>query len=234
MAPTISLQSLTSISINNSPLLKIFIAIILCSFFYLLSSYSPNSFFFFTSLSLSQNNTAHKNPNFYYDYCPTNFTNYCPCEDPHRQKRFKKWERKERHCPQGKERLRCLVERPEGYRNPFPWPESRDKAWFKNVPFTKLAEYKKSQNWIRLEGEVFVFPGGGTSFVEGVKGYVDALKQVLPLQSGSIRTALDVGCGVSFNDSYLNALSSLFSFKFIREQYLCTKSNALVITSLCL
>lgn len=88
---------------------------------------------------------------------------------------------------------------PVGYQKPFPWPQSKDSAWLNNVPFTKLVEYKKSQNWVRLEGDRFVFPGGGTSFPEGVKGYVDALNRLLPvpLESGHIRTALDVGCGVS-------------------------------------
>lgn len=86
-----------------------------------------------------------------------------------------------------------------GYKKPFPWPKSKENAWFNNVPFTKLVEYKKSQNWIRLDGDVFVFPGGGTSFPQGVKGYVHHLNLLLPLhfESGTIRTVLDVGCGVS-------------------------------------
>ena len=104
-----------------------------------------------------------------------------------------------------------------GYQSPFPWPESKDSAWFSNVPFPKLVEYKKSQNWVRLEGERFVFPGGGTSFPEGVKGYVDALKRVLPvpLESGDIRTALDVGCGVSI--AYLLSFCLYFDV-FFSEQ----------------
>lgn len=90
-----------------------------------------------------------------------------------------------------------MVPNPSGYKTPFPWPDSRNYAWFKNVPFKKLAEFKKTQNWIRLEGDRFVFPGGGTSFPGGVKDYVDVIMKVLPLASGSIRTVLDVGCGVS-------------------------------------
>lgn len=83
-----------------------------------------------------------------------------------------------------------------GYRRPFAWPKSRDYAWFNNVPFPKLTESKKSQNWVRLEGQRLVFPGGGTSFTKGVKGYVEAINRIVPLKSGFIRTVLDVGCGV--------------------------------------
>ena len=134
-----------------------------------------------------------------FSFCAKNFTDYCPCQDPLRERQFggERGLRKERHCPGSSERLRCLVPRPAGYRRPFPWPKSRDYAWFKNVPFPRLTEYKKSQNWIRLQGDRFVFPGGGTSFPKGVKGYVDEIKQIVPLKSGNIRTVLDTGCGVS-------------------------------------
>ncbi|XP_030527980.1 probable methyltransferase PMT19 [Rhodamnia argentea] len=139
--------------------------------------------------------------------CPKNYTNYCPCHDPSRQKRFaiERFFHRERHCPETHERLRCLVPRPVGYRTPFPWPKSRDYAWFKNVPFPRLILYKKTQNWVKLEGDRFFFPGGGTSFPMGAKGYVDLIKRVVPLKSGAIRTVLDVGCGVaSFGASLLD------------------------------
>lgn len=97
-------------------------------------------------------------------------------------------------------RVKCLVPKPVGYRRPFGWPKSKDYAWYKNVPFKKLTVSKKSQNWVRLEGERFVFPGGGTSFPMGAKGYVDLIKKFVPLKSGKIRTVLDVGCGVSLID----------------------------------
>ncbi|KNA06928.1 hypothetical protein SOVF_176560 isoform A [Spinacia oleracea] len=132
--------------------------------------------------------------------CPQNFTNYCPCQDLTRPKLFStdRYFHRERHCPQyDYEKLRCCVPKPPGYRPPFRWPKSRDTAWFSNVPSKKLAVSKKKQNWVRLEGDRFIFPGGGTSFPKGVKGYVDLIKQLLPLKSGRIRTALDVGCGVA-------------------------------------
>ncbi|KAH7573395.1 hypothetical protein JRO89_XS03G0139600 [Xanthoceras sorbifolium] len=134
-----------------------------------------------------------------FEFCPNNFTNYMPCHDLSTENNFTR-ERlfyRERHCPGAQERLKCLVPKPAGYKRPFSWPESRDHAWFKNVPSKKLTVYKKSQNWVRLEGNLLVFPGGGTSFPMGVKGYVDVIKRIVPLKSGKIRTVLDVGCGVA-------------------------------------
>ncbi|KAL3506652.1 hypothetical protein ACH5RR_032034 [Cinchona calisaya] len=140
--------------------------------------------------------------------CPKNYTNYCPCQDPNKEKLFPIDRRfhRERHCPEKGEALRCLVQKPAGYRRPFPWPKSRDYAWFKNVPFKRLIEYKKSQNWVKLVGgDRLFFPGGGTSFPKGVRGYIDEMKRVVPLSSGAIRTALDVGCGVaSFGASLMD------------------------------
>ncbi|KAK7304289.1 hypothetical protein VNO77_45157 [Canavalia gladiata] len=184
------------------PYLKILSTFFLFSFLYFIAS----SFFSFTSPSFHQQ----LQQNHHFPFCPNNYTNHCPCQDPLRQKRFPKAKlfRKERHCPQtGDERFRCLVPTPLGYRNPFPWPHSKESAWFGNVPFPKLVEYKKSQNWVRLEGDRFVFPGGGTSFPQGVKGYVHHLNRLLPqpLESGAIRTVLDVGCGVaSFGASLMD------------------------------
>ncbi|TKY64744.1 methyltransferase PMT19 [Spatholobus suberectus] len=179
--------------------LKILSIILLASLFYILIASS-----FFTSPRLHQHLQAQP----HFEFCPSNYTNHCPCQDPLRQKRFPKarWFRKERHCPEGTERLRCLIPTPPGYQNPFPWPHSKGAAWFSNVPFPKLVEYKKSQNWVRLEGDRFVFPGGGTSFPEGVKAYVDALNRLLPVpleSSGDIRTVLDVGCGVASFGAFL-------------------------------
>ncbi|KAG7570282.1 S-adenosyl-L-methionine-dependent methyltransferase [Arabidopsis thaliana x Arabidopsis arenosa] len=142
----------------------------------------------------------------YFPLCPKNFTNYLPCHDPStaRQYSIERHYRRERHCPDiAQEKFRCLVPKPTGYKTPFPWPESRKYAWFKNVPFKRLAELKKTQNWVRLEGDRFVFPGGGTSFPSGVKDYVDVILSVLPLASGSIRTVLDIGCGVASFGAFL-------------------------------
>lgn len=150
--------------------------------------------------------------------CPRNYTNYCPCQDPNKEKLFtvRRMFFRERHCPERGERLRCLVPKPRSYRRPFPWPKSRDYAWFNNVPFKRLTEYKKDQNWVRLEGECLFFPGGGTSFRQGVKGYIDQLKLIVPLSTGAIRTVLDVGCGVSSNGILLLDFLLLTSFSSAR------------------
>ncbi|KAK1318506.1 putative methyltransferase PMT18 [Acorus calamus] len=132
-------------------------------------------------------------------FCPSNFTDYCPCQDPKRERRFRTggMAQRERHCPGPEERVFCRVPRPEGYQSSVRWPESRDRAWFKNVPSTRLSSVKKDQNWVRVEGEYLVFPGGGTSFSTGVKGYVDGIRKAVPIGSGEVRTALDIGCGVA-------------------------------------
>ncbi|CAA7050439.1 unnamed protein product [Microthlaspi erraticum] len=159
------------------------------------------------SISHQSSPSENKSSSSYFPLCPKNFTNYLPCHDPStaRQYSIERHYRRERHCPNSAhEKIRCLVPKPSGYKTPFPWPDSRSYAWFRNVPFKKLAEFKKSQNWVRLEGgDRFVFPGGGTSFPGGVKDYVDVIMSVLPLASGSIRTVLDVGCGVASFGAFL-------------------------------
>lgn len=48
------------------------------------------------------------------------------------------------------------------------------------------------------EGEKFQFPGGGTMFPDGVGKYVDLMQSLIPgMKDGTIRTAIDTGCGVS-------------------------------------
>ncbi|XP_047330920.1 probable methyltransferase PMT19 [Impatiens glandulifera] len=143
----------------------------------------------------------------FFPFCPDNFTDYCPCQDPYRANQFiysaKYFFHRERHCPDKSETLRCLIPSPKGYRKPFPWPKSRDYAWFNNVPFPSLTELKKQQNWVQLKGDRLLFPGGGTSFVEGVKGYVDDINRIVPLKNGLIRTVLDIGCGVASFGAHL-------------------------------
>ncbi|KAJ0977021.1 hypothetical protein J5N97_012495 [Dioscorea zingiberensis] len=132
-------------------------------------------------------------------FCPSNFSDYCPCQDATRERRFSMGSlfHRERHCPDPDERVRCRIPRPRGYRRTVPWPESRNYAWFANVPSKRLTESKKDQNWVRLEGDRLVFPGGGTSFPYGVKWYVSEMAKLVPLKSGEIRTVLDIGCGVA-------------------------------------
>ena len=110
---------------------------------------------------------------------------------------------RERHCPEKNEILKCLIPAPPRYKNPFPWPKSRDYAWFANVPHRELTVEKAVQNWIQVEDDKFRFPGGGTMFPHGADAYIDDMNKLIPLTDGSIRTAIDTGCGVASWGAYL-------------------------------
>ncbi|CAL1394667.1 unnamed protein product [Linum trigynum] len=108
-----------------------------------------------------------------------------------------------RHCP--KEPPTCLVPLPDGYNKPIPWPTSRDKIWYHNVPHTKLAQVKGHQNWVKVTGEFLTFPGGGTQFIHGALHYIDFLQRAVPKIGWGKRTRviLDVGCGVASFGGYI-------------------------------
>lgn len=50
---------------------------------------------------------------------------------------------------------------------------------------------------MKQEGPYFIFPGGGTMFPDGAVQYIEKLGQYIPIKGGTLRTALDMGCGVS-------------------------------------
>lgn len=131
--------------------------------------------------------------------CGVEFSEYTPCEFVNRSLTFPREGLiyRERHCPKKHEILRCRIPAPYGYTVPFRWPESRDVAWFANVPHTELTVEKKNQNWVRYEKDRFLFPGGGTMFPRGADAYIDEIGRLINLKDGSIRTAIDTGCGVS-------------------------------------
>ncbi|XP_072963773.1 probable methyltransferase PMT16 [Typha angustifolia] len=148
--------------------------------------------------------------------CDAKFSEYTPCEDRDRSLRFDRDRLiyRERHCPEKGELLKCLIPAPVGYRNPFPWPASRGVAWFANVPHKELTVEKAVQNWIRVDGDKFRFPGGGTMFPNGADAYIDEIDRLVSLHDGSIRTALDTGCGVASWGAYLlsrNVLTMSFA-----------------------
>ena len=65
------------------------------------------------------------------------------------------------------------------------------------MPHNKIADRKGHQGWMKLEGEHFIFPGGGTMFPDGAEQYIEKLGQYIPIHGGGLlRTALDMGCGV--------------------------------------
>lgn len=143
-----------------------------------------------------------KQPNSHFiPACGAEYSEYTPCEDTKRSLKFSR-ERliyRERHCPEKGEKLKCRIPAPVGYRNPYGWPESREFAWYVNVPHKDLTVEKAVQNWIRYEGEKqrFRFPGGGTMFPNGADAYIHNIAKLIDLHHGSIRTAIDTGCGVT-------------------------------------
>ncbi|ESW24316.1 hypothetical protein PHAVU_004G120000 [Phaseolus vulgaris] len=151
-----------------------------------------------TSLPLSTSTSR-------YPPCDVSLSEYTPCEDHARSLRYsrRRMVYRERHCPTKTEALKCRVPAPHGYRNPFPWPASRDVAWYANVPHRELTVEKAVQNWIRYQGDRFHFPGGGTMFPDGADKYIDDIGKLVSLRDGSVRTAVDTGCGVASWGAYL-------------------------------
>ncbi|KAL6006676.1 hypothetical protein ACLOJK_032169 [Asimina triloba] len=137
--------------------------------------------------------------------CSLNYSEYTPCQDTNRAKKFDRDRLiyRERHCPKEEELLRCLIPAPPKYKNPFKWPRSRDYAWYDNIPHRELSIEKAVQNWIQVEGDRFRFPGGGTMFPRGADAYIDDINQLITLTDGKIRTAIDTGCGVASWGAYL-------------------------------
>lgn len=147
-----------------------------------------------------------------YPPCDVKYSEYTPCEDPTRSLKFSRDRLiyRERHCPEKNELLKCRIPAPFGYKNPFKWPVSRDLAWYANVPHKELTVEKAVQNWIRFEGDRFKFPGGGTMFPNGADAYIDDIGKLINLNDGSIRTAIDTGCGVIIHFSIFS--SSVINF----------------------
>ncbi|KAJ7951088.1 S-adenosyl-L-methionine-dependent methyltransferases superfamily protein [Quillaja saponaria] len=137
--------------------------------------------------------------------CNQSLSEYTPCEDVQRSLQFDRDRLiyRERHCPEPKEMLKCRIPAPYGYKVPFRWPESRESVWFANVPHKELTVEKKKQNWVQYKGDRFRFPGGGTMFPRGADAYIEDIGKLINLRDGSIRTAIDTGCGVASWGAYL-------------------------------
>ncbi|KAG2539005.1 hypothetical protein PVAP13_9NG377000 [Panicum virgatum] len=132
--------------------------------------------------------------------CPADFQDYTPCTDPRLWRRYGNYRLSfmERHCPPPPERQQCLVPPPKGYKPPIRWPKSKDQCWYRNVPYDWINSQKSNQHWLAKDGDRFRFPGGGTMFPNGVGAYVDAMRALIPgMRDGTVRTALDTGCGVA-------------------------------------
>ncbi|KAJ8497692.1 hypothetical protein OPV22_008244 [Ensete ventricosum] len=87
---------------------------------------------------------------------------------------------RERHCPKKNELLHCLIPAPPKYKNPFRWPQSREYAWYDNLPHRELSIEKAIQNWIQVEDDRFRFPGGGPMFPRGADAYIDDIDALIP------------------------------------------------------
>lgn len=137
--------------------------------------------------------------------CDMKYSEYTPCQDPIRSRKLEKnmLIYRERHCPAKEDIPKCLIPAPPKYKNPFKWPQSRDYAWYDNIPHKELSIEKAVQNWIQVEGDRFRFPGGGTMFPRGADAYIDDINELIPLTEGKIRTAIDTGCGVASWGAYL-------------------------------
>ncbi|PKA45973.1 putative methyltransferase PMT21 [Apostasia shenzhenica] len=183
-------------------------AIVLCGFsFYLggIFCYEKNRFFSMVSIPTTvarKETTATPlqiGPVTFAD-CGANYQDYTPCTDPRRWRRYGNYRLSfmERHCPPMSERKDCLVPPPAGYKIPIRWPQSKDQCWYRNVPYDWINNQKSNQHWLKKEGEKFLFPGGGTMFPDGVSKYVDLMEKLIPeMKDGTVRTAIDTGCGVA-------------------------------------
>lgn len=206
---------------TRSPL-SILIVIVLCGFFYMLGAWQKSGFGkgdtiasqitkqedcnIFTDLSFE---THHNDVEIVepsepkakvFKPCDVKYSDYTPCQEQDRAMKFPRENMtyRERHCPPEDEKLHCLIPAPKGYMTPFPWPKGRDYVHYANVPHKSLTVEKAVQNWVQFQGNVFKFPGGGTMFPQGADAYIDELASVIPIKDGSVRTALDTGCGVCY------------------------------------
>ncbi|KAJ8773757.1 hypothetical protein K2173_006407 [Erythroxylum novogranatense] len=207
--------------------IQIFIVVGLCCFFYILGAWQRSGFGKADNLAMAiTKNTGDCNILSSLDFethhggevgadsdskpkvidpCHPKYIDYTPCQDQRRAMTFPRENMiyRERHCPPEEEKLHCLIPAPKGYVTPFPWPKSRDYVPYANAPYKSLTVEKAIQNWVQYEGNVFRFPGGGTQFPQGADKYIDELASVIPMANGTVRTALDTGCGVASWGAYL-------------------------------
>ncbi|PKA53053.1 putative methyltransferase PMT2 [Apostasia shenzhenica] len=229
-------SKLNSVKFRTRKSMKIIIVVGLCCFFYVLGAWQRSGVGRGDSIALkitretecgilpnlnfethhSNDATIQSSKVKTYKPCSAQYSDYTPCQDQNQAMKFPRenMEYRERHCPPTKEKLRCLIPLPKGYVVPFAWPKSRDYVPYANVPYKSLTIEKAVQNWVQLEGNLFKFPGGGTMFPQGADAYIDELASVIPIADGTVRTALDTGCGVASWGAYLfkqNVLTMSFA-----------------------
>lgn len=217
---------------------SIFLVLALFCFFYLLGAWQRSGFGKGDNIALEITKKANCNIVFNLDFephhkaveiisssepkaklfkpCDFKFTDYTPCQEQDRAMTFPRENMiyRERHCPPEDEKLQCLIPAPKGYTPQFPWPKGRDYVHYANVPYKSLTVEKAVQHWVEFQGNVFRFPGGGTMFPQGADAYIEELASIIPIADGSVRTALDTGCGVASWGAYLmkrNVLAMSFA-----------------------
>lgn len=87
------------------------------------------------------------------------------------------------------------------------------------MPHNKIADRKGHQGWMKLEGPYFIFPGGGTMFPDGAEQYIEKLGQYIPITgdgAGTLRTALDMGCGVGYLFKFMLEMLIVLLFEDLR------------------
>ncbi|KAL8042250.1 hypothetical protein ABFX02_09G038300 [Erythranthe guttata] len=147
-------------------------------------------------IKIHQSNVFYNFQPQFFEPCDDKYVDYTPC---HGQKiRGVVQFPRERNCPRGEYKLRCLVPPPKGYVEPFRWPKSRSFVPYVNAPYRSLTAGKMGENDVRKEGSVFIFPSGGAQ-----SSYIEELASVIPMDNGTVRTALDIGCGVANWGAYM-------------------------------
>jgi len=94
-------------------------------------------------------------------------------------------------------------------KNLLSWPTTGCCAWFANTPHKELTVEKAVQKWVQFHGEKLYFPGGGTFSAGGVDKYISNSGELIPSEDGTIRTAIDTGCGVRDPSNVCRFISSL-------------------------
>ncbi|CAL2258915.1 unnamed protein product [Prunus armeniaca] len=181
-------------------MISIFVLIALCCFFYLLGTWQKRGFgkgdsIAFPVTKQTDCSNVFTNLNFETHH---NIEEIVEPSEP-KAKEFKPWKgivhQKRKNCiflfQHGKDMT------------PFPWPKGRDYVHYANIPYKSLTVEKAVQNWVQFQGNIFKFPGGGTMFPQGAGAYIDELASVIPISDGSVRTALDTGCGLSKSCMYV-------------------------------
>lgn len=159
----------------------------------------------FSSTSSGVNRTL---KTYQFEVCAPRWKDYIPCLDNAgaigKLKASARGEIWERHCPR-RGSMCCLIAAPLHYRLPIRWPKSRNEIRFNNVPRAQSLAEKSGDNWVKLDKDKLLFPGGDIQSPRGAHQYLDHIGEMLPgIGYGSrTRVALDISCGVASFGAFL-------------------------------